>query len=1484
MMILERAQKKRQPVVLLLGAGVSIDAGIPLAVQLKEYLTQMHQLVRDKGFSNARQYVEEARWPSRHDLRAELLFRRKKRSLSDVMPTAERLATQAAMVSEIRRDAPMLASSLQEIFGQLDENAYNNHELEKLYVEVAGLARSLGRRSPQNVAYRSLLFHLCDRNQTTIDACLDHFIRDRVPATTHQFIYFLTQLLNCRVILTTNFDPLLEVAFAGEGLLPRVYEVHGEGSIPSGQLLLSQPLSIVKLHGGAHQLQTGFDLDDPLSPAALSTFADLFRRLQQADNEPPLIIALGYSGSDRRVMDIITNQIREWRSDPGQDYQPRVLWVNRDPWVPELLKAAVRTHPEVMQHGDAADDPRSYPAHVVRYREGRMFLLEVIQRLKGHFPIARSHYQAVNFVQHSTEGDGSTPAVPEELAGVWRMALIHSSKSGEGSSSALVSLADELERNQETRTIWIDLTEVVGVAALFDVLSERLVKLDSRLHAIRRPPVMQWLLDPTLEETSALRRSRTHELRSMAQWLRQALRRGRYLIALDSVDEFPNCHPALDGQELKSSDFERRQRKLLLDLFQELLRDPSLLGDSRIALALSGDGADEIVSPVRPGQGPEPVAGDRVGGRVGEGEPLHVLIKDFERFSKGHDGIRYAYLPGATGPEPTPATTEKQKQEFKKKFEDLFVDPTDINSALAGLVVLVSACARRIRSEVMLLRCVSEFIGRLLRDLPGPADAMGEPALIDALKELICKSNPIEKIRDKLVLTDKNKPSIWGEAILGGQHKTDLGFPQLNERIRKSIRTVTWYEPPDGANGTGRPRIEGPDRNRQWIYRTEGGYHWMHRDVRNGLYNAIKEWGRAAGAESESFDGVLAAIHHTIALYSYDELYERSRDARSFLEYMFHRIVSIRLAVSARRMECVGGWLYRLGLALHREKHALLTRARVPGLIHMVAQLIEIVGSDQLKNIKWTEPETKVKELREKIDGYRNDLRNLMAEFLLASGYPHSAFDCLRRKVFRDNKTLFGHPVKCGEILSNLEHHALSAPDPSPLPPPAPPPRRPRSPGAAPSQPHPGTSGMTPANRKMYRDLRDLAYACQDPLLSAWQLPTLTPNKDTHDWPNRYVEQDGRALPSEERATRLNICKTVYTNFITLARTHLRTQSDVEWSEPDLDGDLVISVIRRLLEFRLTQYPVAWLGSAEIYWDCTPPRSGAGSDYARYKKELDAFKTSIQVRPCVELNPALHPELYEGAELLCGTQPLLRSSARRRRNESHRLCLLARLKVAEEFGHKDFKAGGMDQNPAWWQRIRQHLEAAEAILSRNGDPADRQTMAITRLTVAELLLRRAETRLQSARNENCPDNLFVKNDNWTNAAADHAQSVSLLSTVDGLLNEGRGENRWRFFYLLTRARSHMFYAATRRKEYRRQALIDLRWAARHLIGATSNCGLWTDRYDILGWWWDTWQSLAKSFYPNQPKQLNQYLEEMKAMLGVRWHSENGARRDDRWNL
>lgn len=1458
MRVLKIARDSGRPVVLLTGGGISVDSGFPLASQLKEYLVQVREYVSRQGFSNIRQYIEEARWPSRHDLRIDLMLKIRKLNLVEEMKTAERKATQAALIAELRRDTPTLASSLREIFSMLDDNLpeQKKKELERLYKSDNSLALLLGQRSPKNIAYRSLLFNLCDNNQATIDACFDHFIRDRTPTTTHQFIYFLTRVLRTPVIFTTNFDPLLENAFVGEGLVPRVYEVQGEGSIPSARLLLSQPLSIVKLHGGAHQMQTGFDLDDPLSPSALASFRELYEGLHKTFGQPPLTVVIGYSGSDRRVMDIVSAQIHEWqlpddneaighRNNRGEikaDGGPRVLWVSRDPWEPELLKAAVMTHPAILQRG-AAGGP--FPAHLVRYRDGRLFLLEALQTLLRHFPIARSHYQAVNFVPHSVAGKDRSTKNAEKFDGEWRVALIHTS-SGGGSSSTLVELAERLEQRADYRTVWIDLTEVAGVPALIDLISERITKLDGRLQPVRRPPLLRSLLDNQdgMDGTTFSKASREHEFRSCVQWLRHALRRDKYLLALDSLDEFPNEHPALrdkpNRKKITSAD-NADQLQLMCRLIKELTSFPNLIGDSRIAIALSSATESDNLSIRNVVPGPKhPFVGlARYLWVESERKPeIRVPPLDSAEFQKSDCISAFASLGN-------PIVGSFQSQESGRavgvpRMSSLQATENEaMRRFIWTVVILIACCARRIRSEVLLRRCVAEYIGRIHPDTEFSDLINQEQVTVREMADGGRCVSLIPKQGKRRKTIKESFKRMWAEPQEAHQHASDKANPKHEIYILQCIHMLSGHEdPPFGVDLC-------VAQERRWLYRTEGAYHWMHRDIRNGLYQAIKDSGEYP---------VLAMAHHVIALFCYDELYERSRDARAFLEYMFHRVASIQLAIDAGQHECALHWVTRLLISLHREKHALLTRVRLPGFIRQMMQLRRVITSLKPKPPLEKEPARLM-----------TDLLQLLSDFFLASGHPHSALsDCLTRLSFLEPKLVSGK----SDHICNLEvvetiTKTLQSLNIEKLPKDA------------------------DERVKLLAALRDVAYSCHDPLLSVKSFPGFPVRQDakanfqrdsiTRDTAAPKITQAAKVdwiklmMDGSEnkrivtRTSRIEMCKAIYSTIAKLRPENRHLDKKLNpWTEHDLEMDFFGGLIRKTLEFRmLCDHPETWIESSKVYLSENP----------HAMDELNKF--------CA--NGVSLDEKWPNNSELQGNIPLLRRTGKRQRHECYRLCLTARREAAKHLWVKsaeDVTRELLEDGRHEWDKICRLLADAESILNRSGGPADRQAMAITRLTWAELFIRRAEViRWAYDKSSNAASKLPPLDLRKLELACEKSldEAFATMSTVEQLMNEGRGENRWRFFYLLTRARAHLLRAFIRKDLAPLAALTDMTWAARHLSGALNNCGIWTDRYDVLLWWWDVWKEVAKIMH-EEVGGFDNYLSSIYARVGIRWDIETSADR------
>lgn len=984
MELLARAKAHSRPVIWLLGAGLSVDAGIPLAAQLSQYLVHFATMVRTRGFVSARHYLEESRWPSRHDLRVDLMLALGEPALSTAMISSERTASQDALVAEVRRASPTLAFSFDEIFGQLRSDRWNRAELAEQFGELRSIASSLAKRVPRNVAYRSLLFNLCDGSQALIDGCLDHFIRDRTPTTTHQLVVFTTLLLRSRVILSTNFDSLLEQAFASEGVRSRVYEIQGEGTLPSAKMLLSQQFSIVKLHGGAHQMRTGFNLDDPLSPAVLGSFYELFDGLQQYTSQNPLMIVLGYGGSDRRVMDIVSTHVKRWKLSD----EPCVLWVNRDPWVPTQLRSAVETHPQVLfsDRGDKVDGKSSsqqygnYPVHVVRYKEGRLFLLEAYQHLAGTFPIGKAPYQVVNFVPHSTVRKSNKAYLTKEINSKpdWHLMLL-AAETGGGSSSQLAALAEDSD--QHYRTIWIDMAEVPSVSALLDVIAERIGKFDDRLQRLRRPLLLSVLLecaDGRLNEVQQITQDR--EIASAIKWIQHALRRGQYLLALDSLDEFAHGHPALTA---KAGEAEVQMR-LLCRILETLLSEPGSLGDSRIA-----------------------VAGRLFTARDKVERPAEFALQERFRRKAGDDKARVHFIP-LPAKASLPKDEKQRDVQILQAWETLNVPsevhsqylermrnrgcpaPTNVDwNRLGQALIFVAMTSRRIRSEVLLLSAATALVrvdpGR--RPTSEHSKKIREACAREVLfsRAALCHFRSGNKTNPPLSESDPVRTML--EEVLRAANSEGHG-----EVDRKS----SWFavRPPEPIVGGGDVGTQFDNESDQqlplWFYRVEGGYHWMHQTVRDSLYLQLKKSQPAA----------VALVHHYVAAFCRDQLYDRSKDARAFLEYLFHT-AAVFECVSANDFELrkseipiLFDWLRDVHRALRREKGNLFTRARLPSLIHQMRLLLNVISGAVFTVLWRTADRSDRAGIADRCIAIISHLLRIMGDLLLAAGHPHTAVSC----------------------------------------------------------------------------------------------------------------------------------------------------------------------------------------------------------------------------------------------------------------------------------------------------------------------------------------------------------------------------------------------------------------------------------------------------------------------------------------------------------
>lgn len=118
-----------------------------------------------------------------------------------------------------------------------------------------------------------------------------------MPGSSHRQLAFLTRRFGWRLVLTTNFDDLIERAMSSEGLEPTVFDVWKEAELPASSLV-RRGLSVIKLHGSAYGLRLGKALDDPLEE-------DEKKILCEYMGEKPILLIAGWSGQDKRIMDLV---------------------------------------------------------------------------------------------------------------------------------------------------------------------------------------------------------------------------------------------------------------------------------------------------------------------------------------------------------------------------------------------------------------------------------------------------------------------------------------------------------------------------------------------------------------------------------------------------------------------------------------------------------------------------------------------------------------------------------------------------------------------------------------------------------------------------------------------------------------------------------------------------------------------------------------------------------------------------------------------------------------------------------------------------------------------------------------------------------------------------------------------------------------------------------------------------------------------------
>jgi hypothetical protein len=118
--------------------------------------------------------------------------------------------------------------------------------------------------------------------------------------------------MRIRLLLTTNFDTLLEDAFLDVHCPLAVFDVHKSSGLPHAHLVHAQP-SIVKLHGGRYGTRADFSLDDEPTDNDKKAFVEYL-------SGPAHLLVTGCSATDIRIISLIAHALKNRE-------QTQIFWI-----------------------------------------------------------------------------------------------------------------------------------------------------------------------------------------------------------------------------------------------------------------------------------------------------------------------------------------------------------------------------------------------------------------------------------------------------------------------------------------------------------------------------------------------------------------------------------------------------------------------------------------------------------------------------------------------------------------------------------------------------------------------------------------------------------------------------------------------------------------------------------------------------------------------------------------------------------------------------------------------------------------------------------------------------------------------------------------------------------------------------------------------------------------------------------------------------
>jgi hypothetical protein len=334
------------------------------------------------------------------------------------------------------------------------------------------------------------------------DSFFAHITREHEPNAGNLMLAHLAAPLRMQTVLTTNFDDLIEDAFARLGLPLATFDVHQRTPLPDAERVLERP-SVVKLHGARYGLRVDASLDENPTEEDKRTFANYFRGRGAGNLAMKLrcnLLVIGVSGADERIVRLIQHACAEGCID-------RVFWACYREGELRTVRQRLCEPDRQTARGGLADGPgrsrqatttneaqakRVVPADrlmLVRHHDLALLLLEIYQRACRSLPPAGADRPAFWDAPADPYGiednppekeifDNNVSALSRRIEGRLTRKRRHPGilvvDGGRGISSVAATVYVQLCDDKNKNCIWTSLDEYFNPSDFFDSLTQAL--------------------------------------------------------------------------------------------------------------------------------------------------------------------------------------------------------------------------------------------------------------------------------------------------------------------------------------------------------------------------------------------------------------------------------------------------------------------------------------------------------------------------------------------------------------------------------------------------------------------------------------------------------------------------------------------------------------------------------------------------------------------------------------------------------------------------------------------------------------------------------------------------------------------------------------------------------------------------------------------------------------------------------------------------